>query len=226
MAPTMVDISNIAAVIFDMDGTLVDSELLTEPTVRAFCREAGIGEPGLVYAELYGLSWARIATLIAARHPRLAGTPDSARRLHEIFEKKCTDDPPVAVRGARQAMMDAHARMPTAIVSASYRESIDATIRRMDIEAHVTYYAGADDYARHKPAPDGFLQAASVLGIPPGRCLVFEDSLAGIQSAIAAGMPVVAITHRSNDVLRATALANRAIRNFTELASGYFDQPN
>lgn len=220
----MVNISNISAVIFDMDGTLVDSELLTEPTIRAFCREAGICEVNFQYSQFYGVSWEHIAARITDCDPRLAGVPNMARRLHALFEKMCADNPPAFVPGARKAMVEAHARVPTAIVSSSFRESIDATIRRMDISSFVTHYAGADDYAQPKPAPDGFLSAAEVLRVPPHRCLVFEDSLVGIQSAKAAGMPVIAITHRSNDAVRAPELAERSVKDFTELEDGFFGQ--
>ncbi len=218
------DISNISAVIFDMDGTLVDSELLTEPTIKSFCLQAGIGEVDFEFSKFYGASWEQIAQAITDACPQLADVPDKARQLHRLFERMCSESPPALVPGARIAIELAHACVPTAIVSSSYRESIVATIRRMDISSFITHYAGADDYARTKPAPDGYLQAASVLGVSPERCLVFEDSIVGIQSAKAAGMAVVAITHRSNDVVRASELADAAVKDFTELGNGYFNQ--
>lgn len=220
----MPHIRNIAAVIFDMDGTLVDSELLTAPTISAFCREAGVDEVRFEFAEYQGVSWADIAQRIVDRHRQLTDVSEIARRLHELFHRACVEHPPTPVPGARDAVLAAHARMPTAIVSASFRASVDLTIRHMQLAGHVSYYAGAEDYARSKPAPDGFLRAAGALGVAPERCLVFEDSLAGIQSAKAAGMPVVAITHRGNVAERATGLADRAVNDFTALQDDFFDR--
>ena len=218
----MANISNISAVIFDMDGTLVDSEVFTEPAIKAFCHENGIDDVNIDCSEFFGVSWARIEQRIVGCYPQSAGNPNIATRLHEIFHKMGQDSPPALVNQACESVIAAHALMPTAIISSSYRESIEETIRRMGIEEHVTYYAGADDYREPKPAPDGFLKAADALQIPPQNCLVFEDSIAGIQAARTAGMRVVAITHRSNDVRLATKLADLAVTDFSELDDDFF----
>ena len=80
----------------------------------------------------------------------------------------------------------------------------------------------AEDTARSKPDPDAYLKAAARLGVSPTHCLVFEDSIVGIQSAKAAGMQVVAITHRCNDVELAAELADHAVTDYRELAADFF----
>ena len=167
----MVNISNISAVIFDMDGTLVDSEVLTEPAIKAFCRENGIDDSNIDCSGFFGVSWASIEQRVVDCYPQLAGNPNIATRLHEIFHKMGRDNPSAFINKARESVIAAHALMPTAIISSSYRESIEDTIRRMGIEEHVTYYAGAEDYQKTKPAPDGFLKAAKVLQTRPPDCL-------------------------------------------------------
>ncbi len=166
----MANISNISAVIFDMDGTLVDSETLTELAVEAFCQENGIDDANIDCSEFFGASWASIEQRIVDCYRQLAGNPNI----------------------------------------------------RMGIEEHVTYYAGADDYGEPKPAPDGFVKAAEALQIRPQNCLVFEDSIAGIRAAKTAGMRVVAVTFRSNDVSQATELADLAVTDFSELDENFF----
>ncbi len=218
----MVNISNISAVIFDMDGTLVDSETLTELAVEAFCQENGIDDANIDCSEFFGVSWASIEQRLVDCYPQLAGNPNIATRLHEIFHKMGQDNPPALINKACESVIAAHALMPTAIISSSNRESVEETIRRMGVEEHVTYYAGADDYGKPKPAPDGFLKAAEALQIRPQNCLVFEDSIAGIQAAKTADMRVVAITHRSNDVRLATKLADLAVTDFSELDENFF----
>ncbi len=218
----MVNISNISAVIFDMDGTLVDSEVLTEPAIMAFCHENGIDDVNIDCSEFFGASWASIEQHLVDCYPQLAGNPKIATRLHEIFHKMGQDSPPALIHKARESVIAAHALMPTAIISSSFRQSIEETIRRMGIEQHVTYYAGAEDYRDEKPAPDGFLKAAEVLQARPQNCLVFEDSIAGIRAAKAAGMQVVAITHRSNNVRLATKLADLAVTDFSGFDENFF----
>ncbi len=218
----MANISNISAVIFDMDGTLVDSEVLTEPTIKAFCHEHGIDDMNIDCSEFFGVSWASTGQRLVDCYPQLAGIPNIATRLHEIFHKMGEDNPPACINNACESVVAAHALMPTAIISSSNRESVAATIRRMGIGEHVTYYAGADDYGKSKPAPDGFLNAAEGLQIQPQNCLVFEDSIAGIRAAKAADMQVVAITHRCNDVRLATKLADLAVTDFSGFDENFF----
>lgn len=220
----MTDLSNIAAVMFDMDGTLVDSELMTEPVIRSFCNEAGLGDVDYRWSDFHGVTWKQVARRIASDHSPDANIADIARQLHRLWERMCNDSPPTPVPGAREAVMLAHARMPTAIVSSAYRESIDRMIWQMELKTYVTCRIGAEDYGQSKPAPDGFLHAARILGVAPQACLVFEDSLAGLRSARAAGMAVIAITHRSNALERASALADYAISDFTELRGGFFSE--
>jgi beta-phosphoglucomutase-like phosphatase (HAD superfamily) len=82
----------------------------------------------------------------------------------------------------------------------------------MDIGDNIDYYAGAEDYAASKPAPDGYL-----------KCLVFEDSIPGMQSAKNAGMQVVAITHRCNNIPAASEIADLLVTDYAELDDGFFD---
>ncbi len=76
--------------------------------------------------------------------------------------------------------------------------------------------------AQNFSAPDGFLKAAEVLQAGAQNCLVFEDSIAGIRAAITAGMQVVAITHRSNDLSQATELADLAVTDLSEIDENFF----
>ena len=98
--------------------------------------------------------------------------------------------------------------VPIAIVSGSNRAEIAEALELLGFGHHLRMYLGAEDYPRGKPAPDGYLSAAKQLAVGPDQCLVFEDSEAGIASALAAGMRVVA-----------TSAANRPVGS-----SGHQDQ--
>ena len=220
----MTAIRNISATLFDMDGTLVDSETLTEPAIRLLCREQDVHDVGIDCSVFFGVAWLEIERALLDRHPQMAGKVNIAARLHEIYHEMLVAEPPPLIRKSREAVIAANRLMPTAIVSSSGRASIEETIRRMDIAGNINYYAGAEDYAESKPAPDGYLKAAGELQIETKECLVFEDSIVGIQAAKNAGMRVVAVTHRCNDVTAANELADLTITDYAELDDRFFSR--
>ncbi len=220
----MTAIRNISATLFDMDGTLVDSETLTEPAIRLLCREQGVHDVGIDCSVFFGVAWLQIERALLDRHPQMAGKVNIAARLHEIYHEMLVDEPPPLIRKSREAAIAANRVIPTAIVSSSGRASIEETIRRMDIAGNINYYAGAEDYSESKPAPDGYLKAAGELQIETKECLVFEDSIVGIQAAKYAGMRVVAVTHRCNDVTAANELADLTITDYAELDDRFFSR--
>ena len=219
----MAAIKKISAVIFDMDGTLVDSEIYTGQVVRELCAEFGIEKVDIDCSDFDGVSWQNIGSEIVSHYPALSGRLEIPRRLHEIYHRMLRDYPPRPINQAREAVIAASDRMPTAIVSSSHRESIAETIERMDIAEYIRFYAGAEDYDRQKPAPDGYLKVAQEFQIAPRECLVFEDSVVGIKAARSAGMQVIAITQGAKDVSLITGIAHRAISDYSELEEGFFD---
>jgi HAD superfamily hydrolase (TIGR01509 family) len=220
----MIAIKNISATFFDMDGTLVDSETLTAPAIEALCHELGVDEVGLDCSVFYGIAWRDIERALLKQHPQMSGKMDIGLRLQEIYHEMLRDEPPPLIRKSRESVIAANRLMPTAIVSSSGRASIEETIRRMDIADCINYYAGAEDYEKSKPAPDGYLKAADMLQTEAGECLVFEDSIPGMQSAKNAGMQIVAITHRCNDIPAAREIADLVITDYAELDDGFFDR--
>jgi sugar-phosphatase len=212
-----------SAVFFDMDGTLIDSETLTEPTVVALCRELGVHDVNIDFTRFYGRSWLEVERRLTRYYPQLAGRTDIPARLQELYHEFLRDERPPLIPGSRDALIAVSELMPIAIVSSSGRESIAVTIRRMDIADNVSYFAGFEDYENCKPEPDGYLRAAEVLQVDPKNCLVFEDSVVGIQAAKNAGMAVVAVTHRCADIETATDLANMAILDYSDLGKDFFD---
>ena len=206
-----------SAVFFDMDGTLVDSETLTEPTVIALCDELGIHDVEIDCRQFFGHSWLEIERRLVNYYPQIDGKTDIPARMQELFHELLRDKQPPVIPGSRETLIAISKRMPVAIVTSSGRESAAETIRRMDVTDHVSFYAGFEDYENCKPEPDGYLKAAEVLQVDPENCLIFEDSVAGIQAAKNAGMAVVAVTFRCADIETATDLADMAIRDYFDL---------
>jgi HAD superfamily hydrolase (TIGR01509 family) len=183
----------LAAVLFDMDGLLVDSEPVW-----------GIAEAEL--AQRHGCEWtlelkqAILGTSLSVAVPRMlaafgAEDEDPAEvakwmlaRMVELFRGALPLRP-----GALRLLDELRAAgVPLALVSTSYRVLVDAVLDELGRDRFAVTVAG-DEVRRTKPDPEPYRTAAAKLGAPPERCVVFEDSLAGVRSGEAAGCIVVAV---------------------------------
>ena len=101
----MARINNVSAVIFDMDGTLVDSEIYTAQSVMTLCREFGISDVDVDCSEFDGVSWENIAQRVIEQLPQLAARQGIPRRLHEIYHCMLKNDPPPLIKKARETVI-------------------------------------------------------------------------------------------------------------------------
>jgi sugar-phosphatase len=173
------------AVLFDMDGTLVDSSHCVEKTWRLWAEKHGVDIEALL-AISHGRQNYETIRMIA---PHL-DTPEELAFLVRA-EEECRDGI-AAVPGAR-ALLDSLDPAAWAIVTSAWRTLAELRLNCAGLpvpEVLVT----ADDVSRSKPHPDGYLTAASRLGVAPAACIVIEDAPAGVEAARAAGMPVIGIT--------------------------------
>jgi len=215
-SPLLDRLGDLRAVLFDMDGTLIDSELLTEAAVASMLRDAGIDDPLLDLRTFYGITWRSATETLVTRHPSLAGVC-TEQALHDAFHALWEADPPPPIPGALETLRAVGERAATAIVTSSNGASVETLLERFDLHPCLDTYVSSDQFDRSKPDPECYLLAASRLGVAPAECLVFEDSVAGIAAARSAGMSVIAITFRTPDRARAAALADLAIDDYREL---------
>lgn len=213
----------IEAVLFDMDGTLVDSEGLTE---RAVVELLGGGTGTAVgdFSAFHGVTWASIAASLRDRFPDAARLPN-ADALEARFNALLVNPGATAIPGAVAAVKAAAQRHRVALVTSSGATSAVAVLGALGIGNHLATRVCAEDVTRSKPDPQGYELAAARLGVDARRCLVFEDSVAGLTAAVAAGMRAAAITRgMSPEVLRASAtLASLSIPDFTALPAHFFE---
>jgi HAD superfamily hydrolase (TIGR01509 family) len=213
----------IEAVLFDMDGTLVDSEVLTERAVAALVRERGLPPRPLDRGRVEGVTWPQVEAVLRERYPEI-GAGELAPELQRRFQALLRDEPPPLIAGAAEAVGRASEVLPTALVSSSNRESVELLMGRHGLLACFQLTICAEDCACPKPDPRCYRLAAERLGRAPRRCLVFEDSVAGLRAAGAAGMATIAVTRgRRGEAARSVrALADACVDDFTELGAGFF----
>ncbi|HET9627844.1 MAG TPA: HAD family phosphatase [Kofleriaceae bacterium] len=179
--------------LFDLDGTLVDSERETaEAMARALLRGQGIAIDQADRDFIVGRSWAAIFDRLVARYPQLTWNraetiAQTAMLRDEVFSELGVTILP----GARGALAWTAAH-PRALVTGSSRVEVTQILPLIGPEAAFSLIVAAEDVARSKPAPDGYLTAIAALGLAPSECLVIEDSVAGIAAGRAAGCCVVA----------------------------------
>jgi HAD superfamily hydrolase (TIGR01509 family) len=180
-----------AAVIFDCDGTLVDSEPLAGAAWRRAVAPYGYEITDADLAACVGSPYARTHAYFAER---AAGLPDAgafwpliSRELYALLDSELEPFP-----DALDALAELQARgIPVAVASSSPRERLDRTLAHVQLSFGVS--VAGDEIEHGKPAPDMFLEAARRLGMPPARCVVVEDSPPGVAAGVAAGMPTLGV---------------------------------
>jgi len=201
----------------------VDSEGLTDRAIFEELRARGTPAAALPPQATRGRTWADIAQALVALYPA-AGEPGELAACLEQRWVEYAEQGIAPIPGATEALAEASSVLQLAVVSSSPRAVIDSFLTRLGAARYVAPKAriGAGDAARSKPAPDGFLLAAARLGASPAACVVFEDSVAGLQAARAAGMASVAVLHACAQPDACTALAWRGIKDYRALPSGFW----
>ena len=184
--------AQIEAVVFDMDGVLVDTEHLWDEVREELTGEWGGRYTPEAQQAMMGMSsseWSHyLHEVVGLREPPDVINAEVVRRMLARYEV----DLPV-VPGAVQTVRElAEAGFRLALASSSNRELIDTVLRELGLTELFEVTVSSEEVARGKPAPDVYLEAAVRLGVDPTRCVAVEDSASGIRSAHAAGMRVIA----------------------------------
>ena len=208
----------IEAVVFDLDGVLVDSEQVWDDVREALVRERGGRWHEQAQADMMGMSsveWSRYLH----EELGLAEAPEElndevVRRMLERYRKELP-----LIDGAVAAVERLAARFPLALASSSNRPLIDVVLASAGLAGSFRATVSSEEVPHGKPAPDVFLEAARRLGIAPDRCAAIEDSGNGLRAAHAAGMRVIALPNRRYPPgAEALALADAIAGSLDELS--------
>ncbi len=179
------------AYLFDCDGTITDSM----PVHYRAWQEALAGWDCEFPEELFyawgGRPAADIIVDLNERHG--LAMPVATVNEHRESRFQSALGTVQAVPGVLQHIQEAYGRVPFAVVSGSTRDSVTASLTALDLLDRFPVLVCAEDYARPKPDPEGYLTAARLLGVDPQKCLVFEDTELGVRAAEAAGMAYVRV---------------------------------
>jgi HAD superfamily hydrolase (TIGR01509 family) len=188
MMPTTV----IDAVIFDLDGVLVDSEPLWEDVRRRFTTAHGGRWSPDAQQTMMGMSSGEWAHYMASTLGVALPEPDIIRGVVDDMAARYRDGVPL-LPGAVEAVRRLAARWPLGLASSSNRPLIDTVLRVTGLDARFATTVSSEEVARGKPAPDVYLEVSGRLGVSPSHCAAIEDSTNGLLAARAAGMRVVAV---------------------------------
>ena len=184
--------SDIEAVVFDLDGVIVDSEHVWDAAREALARERGGRWHEGAQQDMMGMSsveWSRyMHDVIGLKDPPEEISAEVARRLEATYREELP-----LIDGATEAVARLAERWPLAVASSSNRPIIDLVLELSGLDRFFRATVSSEEVPRGKPAPDVYLEAARRLGADPERSAAVEDSRSGILSARAAGMRVVAI---------------------------------
>ncbi len=184
----------IRAFLFDMDGTLIDSEILWVEAVEMALRDRRIAVTREEALDIvYGISWDEIYEIIARRYP---GVFEDMQAMYADLQPRflaLRDSHDVLIPGSIALLKRLSKDYPVAIVSGSFEKDVAHGVRLMGVEPYIRFFLSGDHYAPGKPNPACYRMAAERLGLPPDACLAFEDSEAGIRAAKDAGMYCVAL---------------------------------
>lgn len=215
----------IRALLFDLDGTLVDTETHTDEAIDAVVARHGITGFALPPSETRGRTWAHVAEAIRARTQIDLPTGVLAADLLAHWNAATAEVKPIP--GAPEALRAAADRkLKLAVVSSSPRAVIERFLEKLGIAHLVDRRAriGGDDVRNGKPNPEGFLLAARALEVEPDEALVFEDSRAGLVAAQAAGMRSMFVTCCAGDIAENAALATASFTDYRALPGSFWEQ--
>ena len=207
------------AAIFDMDGVLVDSEPLWRQAEKQVFGTLGVTLTEAMCAETMGLRTDAVIQHWHQQFPWSGKSPETVERELVATVQLLITTQGEALAGVYETLtIFRDAGFPLGLASSSASCLIEATVQKLGIRDHFSVLCSAIDEVRGKPDPAVYLTTAKRLGVSPAECIAFEDSFAGLSSAQAAGMTVVAVPAAAHYDDPRFERADMKLRSLTEFS--------
>jgi HAD superfamily hydrolase (TIGR01509 family) len=185
--------------IFDLDGTLVNTEGLYVKSLQRACEERDfLLNDRDATKIIYGKAWSSVFADLEKIKPQLFKSCQDIQESAAIYFDSMIKSEELEIKPSVNLLKDLAKDNDVCIVSGSSRSHIAHFIKELGITKQVKFFVGSEDYQQGKPKPECFLQAAQLAGVTPDECLVFEDSTAGVSAAKAAHMDCTALKSPEN----------------------------
>jgi HAD superfamily hydrolase (TIGR01509 family) len=213
----------LTTILFDLDGTLIDSEATAAQVVRESFKEWwGIQIDPQDASHITGRTWDSMWSWIEKKYAPPVPREVALKNLVERYRAHLAQDI-VEIPGAAQAVRSLQGNFRLGLVSGSHRQEILFALDHLQIRSCFDVIYGAEDYPRSKPAPDGYQKALDTLQVSAESTLIFEDSEAGIQSGRSVGAWVVAI-RAANHFGHDQGHAHFSVQDLSEVSAEWIAQ--
>ena len=212
-------LKDIKAVIFDLDGSLVDSMWMWKQIDIEYLGKYNIALPADLQRQIEGMSFSETAIYFKERFQIPESVDEMKQTWNEMAWDKYTQHVPLK-KGVREFLDYCKKNgILLGIATSNSKELVFATVRALEVESYFSCIMTACEVAKGKPAPDIYLAVAEKLQVKPQHCLVFEDVVMGIKAGKSAGMKVCAVEDASSMQQREEKkrLADYYIEDFTQI---------
>ena len=215
---------NISAVIFDMDGLLLDSERLYLESFLSACSHFAIGDLSDVFISGIGTNAEMGKEILIKGLNGLVPYEEFCSVWDELIEKFSIENPIPLKQGA-QNLLDAlkYRNIPMAVATSSDTALAKTRLNEIGILDYFQSVTGGDKVTNSKPNPEIYLKAANKLRVNPTECLALEDSSNGVKSAVAAGMLVIQIPDLIEPDGELLKLGHTVLNSLDEVVNLYFE---
>lgn len=185
--------NNIEAVLFDLDGVLVDSEPIYEELLHHWLRDQSIVVDDAFYLALRGGSWRRVFEYLNEQYNTTLDPDVEVKDMTERIVNRIIQEGIPLMDGAKQAVAELSEKYTLAVVSSSDREVVEKILFHHGLSKYFTHITAIEDVQHPKPHPQPYAITMAVLGVTPEATIVIEDSVNGVKSGNAAGAFVYAL---------------------------------
>lgn len=209
----------IKAVIFDMDGLMIDSERVTYEGYVIECKKLGVVMDEEFYKRLLGRTLPEVYLMFREKYGEAFPMDDVLKKVHKYMDDRFAGEGVPVKKGLRKLLgyLKEHGYR-TVVATSSGRQRVDRILKLADLEAYFDDSVCGDEVTKGKPDPEVFLKACEKAEAEPGEALVLEDSEAGISAAFAAGIPVVCVPDMKYPEKEYAAKAYKIVKSLDEVA--------